>query len=504
MIQLKEGTNRTIFINSIILYTKLAVTLVCGLFTTKYALVALGVEDYGLYSVLGSMISFIAIINTIMVSSSQRFITVAIGEKNEEGVSKQFNVCLLIHVMIAILTLAFALPIGSWYVMNKLNYGGDIGLARVVFIICMSASAFSFISVPYNALLIAKENFWVSSIPDIISHILKLVGVIVLLFCFDNKLLVYVSMMAVLTIFPTIVYFFYTRRNHYSITKPRLVKDAQSYKEILGFSSLVAYGAFASVGKNQGSAIIVNTFFNTVMNAALGISNTIISIIQSFSNSIAQPIAPQITKSYVAGDSGRCEYLLILSTKLTFSVMLLISLPFVVETKWILSIWLGQVPEYAVGFTILLVVDCLIESLNSGIKNIIFASGKIKLFQILPSTIKLLSIVVGYFVLGRFLNPYVLFVVYILFTIINFFINQWVLHVTLNFHNSVLWRHSYLPSMVVVVFLLPLFAIRISNYSILNIIVSELYLLVLLFVVCLRKQERKAVYLFVKKVLPKK
>ena len=156
---MQENTNKSLAINTLVLYIRLIVTAICGLFTTRFALEALGVVDYGLFSVIGSIISFIAIINTIMVSTSNRFIAVAIGKRDIREANKQFNVCLIIHVLISFCTIIFSLPIGEWYIYHYLNYAGDITNALMVFRFTIIASAVTFIGVPYNGLLSAKEKF---------------------------------------------------------------------------------------------------------------------------------------------------------------------------------------------------------------------------------------------------------------------------------------------------------------------------------------------------------
>ena len=496
---MKENTNKIIVVNTIILYLRLILTSVLGLFSTRFALQALGVVDYGLYSVLGSIITFIAIINTIMVSSSHRYIAVAIGKKDLKEANTIFNVCLVIHMVIAIVTLVLALPLGNCYIVNSLNYDGDINNAISVFSISIIASTFTFVGVPYNALLMAKERFIVFTIPDIISHILKLVIVIILLNDIGNKLLIYAASMAVLTVYPTIAYMLFCQKRYPEVCSFRIVKGSGMYREILSFSSWVAYGAFAYVGKNQGAAILVNNFFNTIMNTALGIANTVNSMIGHFSQNISKPIAPQITKSYEAGDYKRCENLLVLSTKMTYLSMLIVSSPFLVGAEWIMNLWLGKVPQYAVGFLFLIIVDSLIEALNAGIKEIIFASGKIKLYQIIPNTIKLISIGVAFLMMKIIENPYTILFVYIVFSFINFFVTQWILYYSLKFNNLLLIKRSYIPSLVVTMCFVPILIVHVNIYPLLLIVFSILYLMLVSFFVGFSSGERQAIMKLIKK-----
>lgn len=501
---MQENTNKSLAINTMILYVRLAVTAICGLFTTRFALEALGVVDYGLFSVIGSIISFIAIINTIMVSTSNRFIAVAIGKGNILEANKQFNVCLVIHVAIAILTLLIALPLGEWYINSYLNYAGDIGNALMIFRFTIIASAITFIGVPYNGLLTAKERFAIFCIPDIISHLLKLVVAYIIVSHFQNKLMIYSLSIAIFTAYPIIIYIVYCYRNFRNIATLRFVREKKCYKDIFVFSVWVGYGAVAYVGKAQGAAILVNAFFSTTMNAALGIANLINGIIVNFAQNVAQPIAPQITKSYAAGHTDRSNYLLVLSTKLTFLVMLLVSSPFLVGTDWILGLWLGRVPEYASMFTVLVIVDAIIDSMNSGIKNIIFASGRIKLFQVVASTLKIAAIFSAYIVLKLGAPAYYLLFAYIFFSVLVFFANQWVLNKTLNYENSFLWKKSYLPSFLIVLLFSPCLFLRFFVPQLIAIIVSISYLCILIALIGFNASERNYVLLTISNKIKRK
>ena len=490
---LKENTNKAIAVNSAILYSKLIICTICGLFTTRYALTALGVDDFGLFSVLGSIISFIAIFNTIMIATSNRFISVAIGKGDDRHTNEQFNICLLIHIAISVITLCIALPAGSLYIDNILQYDGAKNNAFLVFLFTVIGSAISFIGVPYNGLLMAKERFWVFSLTDVVSHILLLAVAYTLVHFFEEKLLIYALAQGLLTMMPTLIYHTYCRVRFKEITKFKLCRKKEEYKKVLTFSGWVSYGAFAYVAKGQGAAVIVNTFFNTAMNAALGLANTVGTLLQTVSNSISQPIAPQITKSYVAGNTERTDELLKISTKYTYLMMLFMSLPFLKETEWILGLWLGDVPEHVSVFTVLIIIDTLIASLNSGISNIIFASGRIKLYQILINTLRLLAIAAAYIVLRMGFPAQALLYAYITFSVVIFFAAQYTLHATLGYNNMKLWKGSYIPSIAITLLLLPFIAVDFGMPSIVNIVLIESIFLLLVYAVGLSKKERATI-----------
>ena len=206
---MQENTNKAIAYNSLILYCSLAITSVCGLFNTRYSLMALGVDDFGLFSVLGGIIAMIDVVNTIMVATTTRFMAVAIGKGDSIAINKQFNINRNLHIAVAIITLLIAFPIGDWYVHTHINYAGDISNAMMVFSISLVASVITFLAVPYNGLMRAKENFLTPSIISVVSTIAKLIFVILLCHFFTHKLFLYALFTGILTAYPTLVNIIY-------------------------------------------------------------------------------------------------------------------------------------------------------------------------------------------------------------------------------------------------------------------------------------------------------
>ena len=498
-----ENTNRAIAVNSLVLYVRIAITTLCSIFATRFALQALGNTDYGLYSVLGGIISFVAIFNTIMLSSTNRFIAVALGNGNVEEVNKQFNVCLAIHILIAIVTLLLAIPFGEWYINRFINYEGNVNEAVLVYDISIIGSVISFVGVPYNGLLMAKEKFFVFSSVDVIASVIKLIVSYLLINIIGDKLLIYTVALSILTAVPMLVYWLYCKFKYNDIVKIKVVADKSKYKEILDFSAWVSVGAITYVGKNQGAALLVNAFFNTVLNTALGLANSINSYITLFAQNVTQPMAPQIMKSYAGGQKERVDNLLVMSTKFAFLAMYVISVPFLIVPEAIISLWLGFVPPYVVMFTVLLVIDNLIQSLNSGINNVIFASGKISLYQLSVSILNVFSIVLAYVALDAGYPAYSLVIAYIVVSILKFFVMQYILHKTLNYNNDLLIRKSYLPSMSVVLISLPLLLLRgvLDPFPLL--ILAMIYVCSVVFYIGLNNKERHYLISILSKIIRK-
>lgn len=490
---MQENTNKAIAINSLIMYARMAINTILALVTTRFALQALGVNNYGLFSVCGSIISFIGVFNTIMLSTCNRFLAVAIGKGDENNINKVFNINLSIFIGCAFLMMVLTLPLGLWYVYTHLNYDGPIENAVMVFVLSVLGSIFSTLAIPYNGMLMAKERFFLFSFVDVFIHVIRFFVIFALVYYFSEKLLIYTLLQVFTVCLPAIVYYLYCHKIFPNIVQWKPVHDKNAYKEVFAFSGWVAYGAFASVARQQAAAILVNLFFNTVMNTALGIANTMNMYVSMFANNLTQPMQPQITKSYAAGNTKRTDELLVMSTKYSFLMMLLLGSAFFVGTDWIVDLWLGQVPPYVSSFVILLIIDNLVLSFNSGLSLVLFASGKIALYQIVINTLRLITILFAYIILKSGSEPQALFYSYIIFSILIVFATQWCLRKTLHYDISSLVRKSYIPSLLTLLSFLPILFLQINVHPLTRILLTMLYLLIIEFFVGLSKHEREGI-----------
>lgn len=452
---MQENTNKSIAINSLILYIRLAIVSVCGLLYTRFSLQALGISDYGLFSVVACIISFASIVNTIMITTSNRYIAMAIGKGDMNEACRTFNVNLVIHVMIAVLTIVAALPIGHWYISHYVSYAGDMANVRMVFNISIVASAVSFVGVPYNGLLLARERFFVFCSTDVLSCVVKLVFTYLLIYHFDNKLLVYALVTAFMTAFPTVVFAVYCRRAFADITRFVLVKDWRKYSDVLKFSAAIGYGAIALLVKVQGGALLVNMFFSTAMNAGLAVATSVSNILQTFANNAQKPISPQIVKNYASGNLPRCTYLVCLASKATYLSMFFVSMPFLLVPEFLLGLWLKEIPPYAITFTRLTIIDALIFCINAGITDFVFATGKVRLYQTVINTLVVSAVLVGYAVIKSGMPPETLFYVYIAFSVIVFLVRPFILLRISEFDVKRLVLDSYVPVLLVTAIFAP-------------------------------------------------
>lgn len=490
---MKENTNKAIAYNSFMLYLRLAIVSLCGLFTTRFALKALGVDDFGLFSILASIIGMIDLINSIMIAATTRYMAVAIGKGDIAGIKKQFNINVLLHFSAAIIAVIIALPLGYFYVYKHMHYSGNPNDAMIVFILTVLGSIIAFLGVPYEGLLKAKENFTIPCLVAIVSSVVKLAVSILIVYFFSNKLLIYAVTISFLTAYPSFIYRRYCRLKYPNFTQREFIRGWSHYKDIFSFLGWSGYGTVACIVKAQGSAVIINLFFTTAMNAALGIANTINSLVMTFAQNISQPMLPQITKSYASNNTQRCDSLLVLTTKTSYLLMLLIATPFLIDTDWLLSIWLKDVPDYASTFTLLLIVDALLASFNSGISTLIMASGKIGLYQFTGNTIRILALIIAYYVLKSGTSPNALLYTYIMSTIIVLIINQIILKYQLHYNSKQLFMHSYFPSLIITLLFLPYLFIKIEILSLWKMAIGIVYLVLLVWFVGFSKNERASI-----------
>ena len=411
--------NKLIAKNSLILLLRLFITSIFGLISTRIVIQSLGTSDYGLYAVIGGIVIMLVFLNNVMMSSTYRFIAYELGANNADGVNKIFNISLLIHLSIGVLIFIVAESIGVYYVESYLNVEPE-KLKDAVFILRLSAYATmaNVVSVPYQGLLVAKENFSTTAKIEVLRSILGLIVALIILYYAGNKLRLYAILISFINIIPTYIFIAYCKKHYKDLVRWQLQKDKEKYKEMFGFSGWIMLGAAAGIAKNSGSALVVNSFFGTVLNASFGIANQVNNMVQMFSSSLGQAAIPQITKSYSGGDSERTVNLTIYLSKYVFFIMLIPALPILLETEFILVLWLGKLPPYAAIFVKLIIINAMMDTLG-GVGAIAQATGKIKFFQIILSTLSVISLPIAYYCFKLNFLPPTIVVVFIATSIIN-------------------------------------------------------------------------------------
>lgn len=407
--------NKKIAFNSVILFVRLCIVSVISLISARFVLQALGASDYGLYNVVGGIVALLNVVNTAMVTTSYRYIAFELGKGEKGNPNMVFNSSLVIHVVFGLLILLVGLPVGEWYVSNYLNVPAEsISDAHFVLRVSVFTTMVSTMLVPYQGLLVAFEKFYVSAVIDILTQSLKLAAIFALVYYVGNRLRMYSLIMMGYVLVSSALFLFYSYRHHRATCRLRINTDMKLYKEMFSFTGWILFGACSSIGKTQGSAMIINNFFGTVVNAAFAVANQVENFILMFSRMLNQSAVPQITKNFSGGNKDRSVKLASYISKYTYILMTLVAFPVIMEMDFILTIWLKEVPEGSTEFCQLMILGGLIGCMGEGIPALTQASGKIKYFQLIMSSISLMGLPIA-FALYKYSSvpPYTILVVYL-------------------------------------------------------------------------------------------
>lgn len=418
--------NKIIAKNTVFLYIRMLVLLTVGLYTSRVTISVLGISDYGIYNVVGGVVLLFSFIDYALVSSTQRYLTYELGRGNCERVSLVFSTSINIHSLVSFITVLLSETIGLWFFYNKMNIPTDrFDAAFWVFQFSVLSCLIRIMTEPYNALIIANERMSAFAYMSLLDAFLKLLGVYFLTVSDSDRLLLYGMILFIISIINFVMYGKYCKAKFPEI-KYRFVIEKFLTIEMTKFTSWNLVGNLAYVCYTQGINLLLNIFFNPVVNAARGISVQIQSVVSNFSCNIENAIKPQITKSYAKQDVNRAIALIFFSARLSFYVLLIIAIPIFVETTQILTIWLVEVPEYTVSFTRLTMLYLLSESLTNPLTTAALVTGNIKKYQLTVSLLCLSILPFSYISLLVISKPEIVFVVCLIFSFILQFVKLWI------------------------------------------------------------------------------
>lgn len=357
------------------------------LYTSRIVLNVLGAEDYGLYNVVGGLVTMFTFLNGSLGSATSRYITFELGRRDYERVNRVFNVALLIHIALAVLIIIMAETIGLWFFYEKMTIPEErMSAAFWVYQISILTCFFSLTQVPYNAMIIANENMRIYAWVGIVESVFKLAIAFILPFAPFDTLVYYALLLCVVQISIMLFYRIYCGRN-FKESKIILYKDRTLYKEMFSYAGSDLIGNLSVLAQGQGLNILLNMFFGPVVNAARGIAYQVQGAVTQFSNNFMTAVRPQIIKSYAEGDISGMMRLVKDSSCFSFYLMWLICLPIFLETDYILSLWLGEYPEHSVSFLRLVLILCLIQTLKTPRTTVFHATGHIQRINIFVGSI---------------------------------------------------------------------------------------------------------------------
>ena len=398
--------------NTLLLYFRMLFMMGTSLYTSRVVLNTLGVEDYGIYNVVGGIVAMFGFINASMSSATQRYITFALGKGNKNWLQTVFCTTLQIHTLIAGIIVLLGETIGLWFLYNKMQIPADrMFSAFWVLQISIISAVIMIISVPYNADIVAHEKMSAFAYISILEVALKLAIVYILVVFSFDKLILYAFLLLAVQVFIRFCYSIYCNR-HFEETKYKHIWNKTLFKETTNFAGWSMFGNIAVVSYSQGLNLLLNAFFGPIVNAAQGVAVQVQSAIQQFVGNFQMAINPQITKAYAKGELGEMHKLMFRSARFSFFLLFFLSLPVLFETNFILTIWLKTVPEYTMVFLRIMICTSLIYTLSNPLIVANQATGKVKRYQTICGTILLMILPISYLCLRLKCPAYSVFIVH--------------------------------------------------------------------------------------------
>lgn len=401
--------NTRIAKNTVYMYLRMLLIMVVSLFTSRVVLQTLGESDFGTYNIVGGVVILFTFINSAMTTGTQRHLSYELG-KSGGDVKTIFSACLRIHIYLALIILVLAETVGLWFLNAKMNFPeGRMAVVNWIYQFSIISCVLGVIRAPYNAAIIAYERMSFYAYSSIVEVIAKLVIVYLLVIIPFDKLIVYALLVLGVTILMQVWYMIYCKK--LPGIKYVNIKDKSLYRYLLSFSGWALFGSLANMGYQQGVNIIINLFYGVTLNAAVGIANQVNSAVNQFATGFQQAINPQLVQSEAAHDRERQKSLLIKSSKLSYFIMFIIAFPLIANIDCVLSLWLGEYPEHTGAICSLTLIGVLITCLSGPLWVTIYATGRIKTYQIIISCIALSVLPINY-IGGRYgMSPEVMFAV---------------------------------------------------------------------------------------------
>ena len=447
----QSANNKRIAKNTLMLYIRMLFTMGVSLFTSRVILQSLGVEDYGIYNVVGGFVTMFTFLNGGMVASTQRYLNFEIGKGDKEKLSRVFSTSLQIHGIIALIIIILSETVGLWFLYEKLVIPDErMNAAFWVYQCSIIACVVNIMSVPYNADIVAHEKMSAFAYISILEVSLKLFIVYLLYISPWDRLIVYAILLLAVQLLIRWIYASYCNRcfpeshYHHHVDKSLL-------KEMSSFAGWGMFGGLANVLYSQGLNILLNLFFGPVVNAARGIAVQVQSAVHGFVGNFQMALNPQITKNYAAGNFPQMHSLIFRSARFSFFLLFLLTLPIIIEAEYILTLWLKTPPADAVIFTQCVLMVSLLYTMSNPCIIANQATGKVKVYQIVVGTTLLLIVPISYVALLMGAPAYSVFIVHFVMECVAQFFRMFLLRKLINLPISAYLKHIYLPVFVVII-----------------------------------------------------
>lgn len=391
--------NKRIAQNAVALTIRMALITIIGLYTSRVVLQVLGVEDYGIYGVIGGVVGLASFLNAAMAGATSRFLTFDIGRNNGGQLSNTFSTAFFVHLIIAIFIAILAETLGLWFINNKMNFPPDkMFSVNVLYQFSIIGMIVSFTQVPYSSLIIAHERMKIFAYLEIINSVCRLLIVFILMIASYDLLILYSALSLGVGIAITLIYRFYCIRQ-FPEAKLKFSIDKSILKSMLSYSACDLYGNMCIIGRSQGIPIIINIFFGVVANAASSIANTVSGAIKGYTVAIMQAFLPPIVKLYAINEIRSMRLTMSRAVQFSLFAFAVFAIPFYIDTALLLNLWLGLVPEYSVDFTRLIIISSIFDMINRVNHTGLTATGRIKYVSFISGTLFIMVPVLSYLLL---------------------------------------------------------------------------------------------------------
>ena len=500
----EQSVNKRIAKNTIFLYIRMILVMVVSLYTSRVILATLGASDYGVYNVVGGVVTIMTFLGGALSASTSRFLTYDLGLGDQEKLNKTFSAALNLHIIVAILVVIFGETLGLWLLYNKLVIpDGRMTAAFWVLQASIVTTAFNVTQVPYSASIISHEKMSIYAYLGLYDAAVKLAIAFLIRETSYDKLIVYAFLLMLNAIILFSFYRLYTRRR-YAECRFRIVKGGSLYKRLLEYMGWELFGGVASVSQGQGISIVLNMFFGPVVNAARGITQQISNAVTQFVNTFLLASRPQVIKYCAEGKHEDMFNLTFRTAKFSYLLMLAMVVPLCFEIDFILYVWLGDnVPDYTNIFSIIVLITGLVSSLHTASLMPYHAIGKLGTGNVIGGTLMFLSLPLTYILFKVGLPPYWAFIAIFITNTLQQITTWMVIHSYVRFSYWELIKKVYLPIVIVTILsvLCPMAInhVMVQGWArfIVLLISTELVLAVIIYLIALTSSERETIKRFI-------
>lgn len=505
-----SSSNKRVAVNTVYLYIRMIFIMLVNLYVVRSYLDLLGVEDYGIYNVIGGIVGMLSFLNGTLATSTQRYFSVTLAEGDAEKLNRQFRLNISVFLAFIICAIVLAETIGLWYVNNKMTIPEDrIIASNIIYQFTIVSFVVQLISVPYNALIIAHEQMKTFAFIGVGEALFKILIVLALMILPTDRLILFGFMVMLSSLLVTMCYYMYCKKN-YPESKYKYYWNNREAKDVIGFSGWHFLGTLSVAVRGQGVNLLINAFFPPVINAARAVAFQIESAVLQLSGNFFVAVKPQIYKTYALYEMEQFKELINRSTIICVFLVSIISIPFMINVDFVLGLWLKEVPSYTVSFTLLVLIIGLIDATSNPTICAALATKKIKVFYLFTGTLFILTLPISYMFLIFGFDVLWTMYVSIAISIVTVYARAYVLKGLIGFSMK---KYSFLLGkllLVTTIILIIGFSIKlITNNTIVIFFISGIITLILHIVlypsIVLSASDRAIITTFVKhKILKKK